>query len=142
MFEMKLLHYRIRTLNYLKFCYKNAAKECHWILCTALATEVSPYDSVTIWYRKFKNKNYNIQETESFGRSIPVSQVDKTTCQNLWKKVGIQPLESLLRRYTLVPCTVGQRKNETPTFISILIIVQKWNRYPSSWITVYLNLMF
>ena len=37
-------------------------------------------------------------------------------------------------------CTVGQ-KNETPLFISIQIIVQKWNWYQSSWISVYFSLM-
>ena len=35
--------------------------------------------------------------------------------------------------YTYIhTCTVGQRKNETPLFISIQIIIQKWNWYQSS----------
>ena len=38
-------------------------------------------------------------------------------------------------------CTVVQRKNETPLFISIQIIIQKWNWYQSSWISVYFRLM-
>ena len=43
---------------------------------------------------------------------------------------------SLFRKYE---CTEGQRKNETPLFISILITVQKWNWYQhhgllSTWI--------
>ena len=33
-----------------------------------LGITVALYYSVTIWYRKFKNKNYNIQEARRFGR--------------------------------------------------------------------------
>ena len=33
------------------------------------------------------------------------------------------------------------KQNETPQFISIQIIIQKWNWYQSSWISVYFSLM-
>ena len=38
-------------------------------------------------------------------------------------------------------CTVVKIKNETPLFISIQIIIQKWNWYQSSWMSVYFSLM-
>ena len=41
----------------------------------------------------------------------------------------------------IADCTVVQNKNETPLFISIQIIIQKWNWYQSSWISVYSSFM-
>ena len=40
-------------------------------------------------------------------------------------------------------CTVGQKekKNRTPLFIQIQIVVDKQNIYQSTWIIVYFNLM-
>ena len=40
-----------------------------------------------------------------------------------------------------IRCTAVQKKNETLLFISIQIIVEKWNCYQSSWIIVYFSLM-
>jgi hypothetical protein len=33
-------------------------------MCTTLGTTVLSYDTVKVWYQKFKNKDYDIQEAE------------------------------------------------------------------------------
>ncbi|XP_035215528.1 histone-lysine N-methyltransferase SETMAR-like [Stegodyphus dumicola] len=35
-------------------------------MCTALGTNAVSYDTVNVWYLKFKNKSYGIQEAEGF----------------------------------------------------------------------------
>ena len=56
-----------------------------------------------------------------------------------FKQVNYNAFKKYLLRH--IQCTVVQRKNETPLFISMKIIVEKWNWYQSSWIIVYFNLM-
>ena len=50
--------------------------------CVALGTTAVSYDIVKVWYHKFKNKDYDIQEAK--GPSWPLD-VDET---HLWKLVG------------------------------------------------------
>jgi hypothetical protein len=64
---MELSRYLIRTMIYFQFCCKKSATECHRIMCTALGTTVVSYDTVKVWYRKFKAKDYDIQKAERFG---------------------------------------------------------------------------
>ncbi|KFM65379.1 Mariner Mos1 transposase, partial [Stegodyphus mimosarum] len=68
MSEMQLSRYQIKTIIYFPFCYKKLATECHQIMYTALGTDVVSYDAVKVWYRKFKSKDYDIQEAEHSGR--------------------------------------------------------------------------
>ena len=72
--EMELSRYQIRTIIYFQFCCKKSASACHRIMCTALGTTVVSYDTVKVWYRKFKNKEYDIEEAERCGRPTDVDE--------------------------------------------------------------------
>ena len=41
-------------------------------MCTALGTNFLSYDTVKVWYQIFKNKDYDIQETECSGNLTDV----------------------------------------------------------------------
>ena len=43
-------------------------------MCTALCTDFVSYDTVKVWYQKFKNKDYDIQETEHYGHLTDVNE--------------------------------------------------------------------
>ena len=88
---MELSGYQIRTITYFQYCFKKSATECFRIMCTALGTTVVSYDTVKVWYRKFKNKDYDIQEAERFGRP---TDVDEARLRELVEGDHMQPLES------------------------------------------------
>ncbi|GFU68433.1 mariner Mos1 transposase [Trichonephila clavipes] len=67
MSAMDLSCYQIITVVYFQFCCKKSTTKCHRIMRTALGTSVVSYDTVLVWYRKFKNKDYDIQEAENSG---------------------------------------------------------------------------
>ncbi|KFM62545.1 hypothetical protein X975_20003, partial [Stegodyphus mimosarum] len=75
---------------------KRSATECHQIMCTALGTNISSYDTVKVWYRKLKKKDYGIQEAKHSGQPTDVD--DARTCRR-----SVQQFGSLLRSYALVP---------------------------------------
>ena len=71
---MEQARYQSRTIIYFQFCFKESATECRRIMCTALGTTVVSYDTVKVWYRKFKNKDYDIQEAERSGWPTDVDE--------------------------------------------------------------------
>ncbi|KFM73399.1 Histone-lysine N-methyltransferase SETMAR, partial [Stegodyphus mimosarum] len=52
-----------------------SATECRHIMSTALGTNVVLNDTVKVWYRKFKNEDYDIQEAELSGKPTDVDEV-------------------------------------------------------------------
>ena len=93
----------------------------HWFCCSL--------NTIRYW----KQLNINFCKTRSSLKSFESITVNNSSSSNIhfndlsiWKR-------SLY--------TVSQIKNETPLFISIQIIVQKWDWYQSSWIIVYFSLM-
>ena len=71
-FKMKLSRQQIRTIMYYEFCNKLSATECHQKMCESLGINTVSYDTVKVWFRKFKAGNFNIENEPRSGRPIEV----------------------------------------------------------------------
>ncbi|GBM01617.1 hypothetical protein AVEN_60029-1 [Araneus ventricosus] len=68
---MELSRQQIRTIMYYEFRNKLSATECHQKLCESLGINTVSYDTIKVWFRKFKARNFDIDEPRS-GRPIEV----------------------------------------------------------------------
>ena len=71
---MELSCYQIRTTINFQFYRKKSATESHQIMCTVSGTNFVSCDNVKVLYQKFKNKDYDIQETEHSDYPIDVDE--------------------------------------------------------------------
>ncbi|GFX48438.1 histone-lysine N-methyltransferase SETMAR [Trichonephila clavipes] len=69
---MALSCQQIRTFMYYEFQNKVIATECHKKMCERLGFNTVPYDTVKVWFRKFKAGNFDIEDEPRSGRPIKV----------------------------------------------------------------------
>ncbi|GBM36560.1 Histone-lysine N-methyltransferase SETMAR [Araneus ventricosus] len=74
---MELSRQQIRTIMYYEFRYKRSATECHQKMCESLGINTVSYDTVKVWFQKFKAGNF---DTEDEPRSCRPIEVD---CEQL-----------------------------------------------------------
>ena len=68
-------------------------------------------------------------------RTIKIKKITSYNSPNIKAKVGVFNAKSQIKYVQSV------KKKKSPLFILIQIIVEKWNLYQSTWITVYFNFM-
>ncbi|GBN58105.1 hypothetical protein AVEN_197855-1 [Araneus ventricosus] len=69
---MELSRQQIRTIMYYEFRNKLSATECHQKMCESLGVNTVPYDTVKVWFRKFKAGKLDIEDEPCSGRLIEV----------------------------------------------------------------------
>ncbi|GBM04174.1 Mariner Mos1 transposase [Araneus ventricosus] len=63
---------QIRTFMYYEFRNKLSATECHQKMCESLGINTLSYDTVKVWFWKFKAGNFDIEDEPRSDRSIEV----------------------------------------------------------------------
>ncbi|GBM06917.1 hypothetical protein AVEN_147854-1 [Araneus ventricosus] len=69
---MELSRQQIRTIMYYEFRNKLCGTECHQKMCESLGINSASYDTVKVWFLKFKAVNFDIEYEPRSGRPIEV----------------------------------------------------------------------
>ncbi|GBN80024.1 hypothetical protein AVEN_180621-1 [Araneus ventricosus] len=69
---MQLSRQQIRTIMYYEFRNNRSATECHQKMCGSLGINTVSYDTVKVWFRKFKAGNFHTEDEPRSGRPIEV----------------------------------------------------------------------
>ncbi|GBM21355.1 hypothetical protein AVEN_149922-1 [Araneus ventricosus] len=69
---MELSCRQMRTIMYHEFCNKLSATECHQKMCESLGINIVSYDTIKVWFRKFKAGYFDIEGEPRSGRPIEV----------------------------------------------------------------------
>ncbi|GFX21374.1 histone-lysine N-methyltransferase SETMAR [Trichonephila clavipes] len=70
---MELSRHQVRTSMFYEFQNKLSATECHKKMCERLESNIVSYDTVKVWFRKFKARSFDIEDDPRSGRSIEVN---------------------------------------------------------------------
>ncbi|GBM36339.1 Histone-lysine N-methyltransferase SETMAR [Araneus ventricosus] len=69
---MELSRQQIKTIVYYEFRNKLSATECHQKMCESLGINTVSYDTIKVWFQKFKARNFDIEDEPRSGRPIEV----------------------------------------------------------------------
>ncbi|GBM88406.1 Mariner Mos1 transposase [Araneus ventricosus] len=122
---MELSRQPTRTIMYY-FRNKLSATECHQKMCESLGINTVSYDTVKVWFRKFKAGNFDIEDEPRSGRPIGVY------CEQL--KQIIDQGRNVSTQTTALELDVSQKT--ITNALKIINVTLKFNRWVPHELTV------
>ncbi|GBN29916.1 hypothetical protein AVEN_253452-1 [Araneus ventricosus] len=130
---MELSRQQIGTIMYYEFRNKLSATECHQNMCESLGINTVSYDTVKVWFRKFKPGNFDIENEPRSGRPIGVDceqlkqMIDLDKNFNRWVPHELTAEDKRRRKAACLAVLRDQRKEKI--LDRIVTCDEKWVYY-------------